>query len=359
MWSILSSYLSATALKTDPVWLLVVGASSGAKTEMLRSLEGLSNVRMVSAISSESAFLSGTAKDERAAGAKGGLLNELPRSGGVLLLKDLTTLFSMRHEKKVEVFAALREIHDGSWSRTLGVEGGRTFNWRGRLGVIAACTTEADTLHNAVAAQGLRFVQVRIVPEPDTAADSALALEGHHEEKRKILHETVVTLLEDPPGEIGNKNAVASQVKALAKFTTLARSAVDRNYRGEIELVHDPESPPRFLAALLHLWQSASLIGLPPSESSEIIRRVAFDSIPKLRRMILGTMAASRVSMQTSQIVSGVKHPRMAVLRTLEDLHAHGVVDRIGASQGESHSWRLSGTVFDWLKEAEVIADEE
>ena len=89
------------------------------------------------------------------------------------------------------------------------------------------------------------------------------------------------------------------------------------------------------------------------------MRRVAFDSIPKLRRVVLGVMATHRVAMSTTEITIQVKHPKTTVLRTLEDLHAHGVIDRLRVKQGVTDSWRLSEKSMDWLRVAQVIVEDE
>src|SRR5688572_3771207 len=60
-------------LPGDPVWPIIVGASSSGKTETLASISGLEGVRVVSTIT-ESGLLSGTARQETSESATGGLL---------------------------------------------------------------------------------------------------------------------------------------------------------------------------------------------------------------------------------------------------------------------------------------------
>jgi hypothetical protein len=59
------------------------------------------------------------------------------------------------------VLSALREIYDGRWDRPVGVDGGRTLAWAGRIAVVGAVTTAWDRAHDVVAAMGDRFVLIR------------------------------------------------------------------------------------------------------------------------------------------------------------------------------------------------------
>src|SRR5664279_969372 len=68
----------------------------------------------------------------------------LPRvlgARGVMVVKDYTTILSMSGDARAEVLAAMREVYDGSWTRNVGTDGGRSLEWRGRIAVVVACTT--------------------------------------------------------------------------------------------------------------------------------------------------------------------------------------------------------------------------
>lgn len=107
--------LVANLIPGDPVWLMLVGPSSGGKTEILNALAMLRHV-CLAAVLTEASLLSGTSKRETAKEAKGGLLREIGPFG-VLLLKDFTSILSMNRDPRAALLAALREIYDGSWTR--------------------------------------------------------------------------------------------------------------------------------------------------------------------------------------------------------------------------------------------------
>jgi microcompartment protein CcmK/EutM len=116
-------------LDGDPLWLLIISGSGNAKTETVVALDGI-GATVTSTISSTGALLSATAKQERTKDATGGLLRAIG-SRGVLVIKDVTSILSMGREMRTEVLGAIREIHDGRWSRNVGTDGGRTLEWTG------------------------------------------------------------------------------------------------------------------------------------------------------------------------------------------------------------------------------------
>ena len=129
---------AANYLPGTPVWLVLVSPPASGKTEILGSLALLPDVLQAATLT-EASLLSGSPKREHGKGAKGGLLRELG-DFGLVILKDMGSLLSMRPDAKSEVFAALREIYDGSWTRYVGTDGGRTLHWNGKLGMLAGAT---------------------------------------------------------------------------------------------------------------------------------------------------------------------------------------------------------------------------
>jgi hypothetical protein len=68
----------------------------------------------------------------------------------------------MGREMRAAVLAALREVHDGKWTRSVGAGGGLTLDWAGRIAIIGAVTTSWDEAHAAISAMGDRFVLLRM-----------------------------------------------------------------------------------------------------------------------------------------------------------------------------------------------------
>jgi hypothetical protein len=103
---------------------------------------------------------------------------------GVLVIKHVTSILSMSRELRGQVLGALREIHDGSWVRKVGTDGGQSLPWQGQIAIIGAVTTARDTHHAVIAAMGDRFILVRVDSTKGRQAAGRKAIGNTGEEVR-------------------------------------------------------------------------------------------------------------------------------------------------------------------------------
>jgi hypothetical protein len=342
---VLLATVAANRMRGDPVWLLVVGAPGSGKTELLVPLAGLPDVYRMATLT-ESALLSGTPAKDTAAGAKGGKLREIGPFG-ILLFKDFTSVLSMHRDPRAAVLAALREISDGSWTRVLGVDGGRTLHWQGKVGFVGGVTPAIDSHHAVTAALGERFVLYRLQPVDEQAqARRALAHAGREGVMRAELAEAVAGLfakvaLPDQPSPLapGDRDRLVD----LATLAARCRSAVERDgYRREIELIPQPEAPARLALVLLRLFTGLRLVGVDDAEAWPLVAKVALDSMPALRRAVLTQLAGAAAPQETRAVATAVGYPTPTARRALEDLTAHGVLARTSQGEGRADLWALS-----------------
>lgn len=340
----LACYAANLHLEADPVWLGLVSGSSTGKTETALALAACPHVSVESTLSGEAALLSGTPEKERSAGATGGLLRQVGERG-LLVLKDFTTILSMHPDKRGAILSALREVYDGSWSRAVGTGGGHRLEWKGKLGLVMCSTAAYDRAHAVIAVMGDRFLLVRLDDDKREAGTrAALAAASDGRAARAAIAQAAAGLLGHAPTTPPLDPALGDvdRLAKLADFVTLARSPVARDYKGEVELVLDPEGPYRFAKQLHALWRACGLLGLDRAGAWEVANRVARDSMPRLRWRVLDALAVAG-QQSTNTLARAALHPSRSVKRALEDLTAHRVVERIPADgPGLPDHWRLA-----------------
>jgi hypothetical protein len=221
------------------------------------------------------------------------------------------------------VLAAIREIYDGRWERNVGVSGGLTLTWTGRIAIIGAVTTAWDAAHAVIANMGDRFVIIRADSTIGRAgsANRAIRNTGAEIKMRATLAKAAGKLISNASkdGYQLTDDEVDQLVKA-ADIVTSARTAVERDYRGEIIDAHAPEMPTRFAKQLTQLIRGAMAIGIPAQNAMRLAIRCARDSIPPLRREILLDIVANPSS-QPHEVHRRIGRPRNTVRRELEALY--------------------------------------
>jgi hypothetical protein len=314
----------------------------------LQPLIGIQSVHIVSTLT-EASLLSGTPTRERARDASGGLLRRIG-DFGIILYKDFTSMLAMNRDTRGAVLAALREIYDGSWTRQVGVDGGKTLQWQGKVGLIGACTSTIDAHHSVISAMGERFIMYRLPTiNEDQLAARALEHQGSEAAMRKELSRDVSNLfsgltLNKPEALVGDEK---TRIIALATLSVRCRSAVERDGRTrDIELIAESESPGRLVLALSQLLAGVTAIGAHRSDAWQVVTKVALDCIPALRFRVIQRLAEATRAMETAVVADLVNCPLQTTRRALEDLTLHGVVSRIGEGQGKGGLWYLS----DWTK---------
>lgn len=342
--TILAAFV-ANQLVGDPVWLLTIGPPGCGKTELLQPLTAFPGIHQAATLT-EASLLSGTPKRERSDSAHGGLLHKIGQSG-IILLKDFGSVLSMQREPRAAVLAALREIFDGTWTRHLGTDGGKTLSWMGKAGLIAGCTQAIDSHHAVMASLGERFLLYRL-PEGDAESLAAAALEhvGSERKMRETLTRAVTDWFEGlslPTPHIPLEDVDRRFLTALSALVARCRSAVERDhYSREIEFVPDAEAPGRLARTLAQFIAGMTASGVSQEERWRLTRKVGLDCIPALRRRAIESMAASTGPKSTTDIVEALDHPISTVRRALEDLAAHHVLLRCSLGSGKSDLWELS-----------------
>jgi hypothetical protein len=332
----LDAVLSVAAthyLDGDPPWLLIVSGAGNAKTETVSSLSGV-GAHAVSTISSQGALLSASKQKEWTNGATGGLLREIGNSG-ILVIKDFTSIISMNREVRAEVLGALREVYDGSWIRSVGTDGARKIPWSGRIVLVGAVTTVYDSAYAVIAAMGDRFALVRVDSRLGrlSAGRQALRNVGHETEMRAELAAAVWELigrqLEPDRAQLSSANTdiLIDILLPVANLVTYARTAVERDYQGNVVEAHQPEAPTRLLKMLAQIVRGGLALGMVPNRALATALRVAGDSMPPLRLAVLADVLEYPWSL-TTDVRKRLQRPHNTIDRELQALHLLGLLEQ-------------------------------
>ena len=300
---------------------------------------------MVSTITGEAALLSGTSRKERAADATRGLLYKIKNSEcALLVIKDVTSILSMNRDTRALILAALREIHDGRWSRDIGGEGGRRLDWEGRIVVIGAVTTAWDAAHQVISTMGDRFVLVRLAAGSagrKAAGMQAMRNVKHETEMRADLSDEVGKLLQAIEVGAGQNELNEAEIEDmfdLADLVTRTRTAVERDFQGDPAFAHALEMPTRFAKQLVQLARGGLALGMTRTEAIAVVERAAADSVPPLRLAVL-TDVAAHADTATAEVVKRLQLPWKTVDRALQELQLLGVLVVYSVAYGMRTRW--------------------
>lgn len=322
-------------LNAPPVWLYVIGPSSGGKSTVLSTINKVSFVTELSDLTTNT-FLSGM----KVAGKETSLLKKLGNNF-VVVMKDFTTMISKEDSAKAQIIAQMREIYDGYISKATGH--GDIIVWgtkekRNKGTFIMAATEAIFKIQEEFSDMGTRAINYVFVPQDrKKTARASLKNKRNNEAFNTLLGQLQSDVAEFVDGMI----AIAphefpplpddheEEIIDVADLSSMCRSVVIRDYRGEKSLALSAEFPMRMADQLLATAQFLSFIngGTMTDAMKKSIYKVAFDSIPKQRRLVLEVLARHpRVEISGASML--MNYPPSLVRAWIEDIHMFGIVDR-------------------------------
>jgi hypothetical protein len=329
----------------DPCWLFIVAPPGTGKTTI--SIMGASQLPEVVMLGdlTENTLLSGFYGHDRP-----GLLEKLgmtrqeggtyiTEGTGLLLVKDFTTVLTMRREKRATILSQLREVHDGEWKRDFGT--GQTKIWRGRLTVIAAVTPVLDRHYSIFTLLGERFLQVRWHrPDSPLAGEQAIDQQQSEGQIRADCQAAVEEIFRrSAPAAPSLPLEAKRRIAALAEVVAIGRTHVFRNSFGqrEIDYAPEPEANTRISKQLASLARGIAglsrraAVGEPDLQDTF---RAGLGCLPDNRRKLLLAGLAG-------QDLNSVPMPRTVRRREVEELEALGLIETVGVIV-EDCDWKLT-----------------
>lgn len=327
---ILATILS-NQLLGDPVWLFVIGASGASKTEVLRSFQNMASIYTTSKLTAQSLVSGKVFKDSS---FDPSLLPHL--DGKTLILKDFTTILSMRAEDKQIIFSDLREAYDGYLEKNFGNIGKKRFN--AHFTIIAGVTPVLDKFTAMQQQLGERFLKIRLSQkETKTKIERAV----NNLEVQTAMREELNTAtqrffaqrlkLKETLKQVKIAKEIKDMIIKLAQYIASLRTSVSRNpYNREVlDYIPEDEVGTRLGIQLAKLGKAlAAIRNKKEITESElrILTRIAKDTIPKKVRILMDCLTKEPYGLKTSEFKEKTGIENRTCLYALYDLQVLGLV---------------------------------
>ena len=346
----IASVIATRLMLGDPIWLVIIGASSGGKSQILRPLS-LTDDKFLHRVDdlTENTFLSGVKMGE----GKGtpSLLHRIGKKG-MMVISDLTVLFSKSAESKATILSQFRMIYDGEMVKFSGTST-TSISWKGYLGIIAGCTPSIYAHFEEVADMGERFIYYRMKDydgEKATRLAMSRTLYGKElDDKLSVLYaeyiKEVVKASNDM--EITLPEKVKEHILSIAQFAERVRTPVHMDFKGTlIDRIPVSAMPMRVALQLTSIAKALYCIRKYEGEElngkdMDIIDHCGYSLANEEKRAVLKVMGSIQYGIyaKTQIIADKIGLATNITGNILQNLASVGIVERSGDTG--SLSWRV------------------
>lgn len=341
----------------DPLWGMIIDASGGGKTELLRTLRDEPYAYFMSKMTDKSMF--SMFRDSKHPEDLS-IIKDL--DGKVFIVKDMAPLLETKADKRKAVFSDLRDTYDGFSDRASGMTG--RMSYTAHFSFLAGCTKAIDQYTSMETELGERYLKIRA--RGDDAQTTIHSADG------KVTHRPVRLLKAERAGRTAGQEkemredlkrkvhdflnltipiprhvpqSIERQLAALADFTARARSSVARERGGPVLYKPQAEYGTRLNKELTKLLLALAAIrghSEPDNEDFATVQRVAEDSLPPNRLLVLNYLRSKESAGcgNVAEIAEAVDLSENTTRLLLEDLRLLKIVNRDGA-KGEKILYRL------------------
>ena len=356
----------ANRFNADPVWIIFIAPPSNTKTELLRSFDKHKDAVFISNLTPSTLVSGIKPKKDNPDPSLLPLLNDK-----MVILKDFTSVLSMRSENQQEILAQLREAYDGQYSKMFG--NGKKVEWSGRFGLMAACTPVYDSHYGVIGSMGERFLLYRTESmNGERMGMQAQKIVGQEDVMRAEIRQTVHTFINQfealKSNDFKKDDDVNGQIIDLACFCAYGRCPVERDYRNQaVKYQPIPEGTPRLVKQFMQIGMGLALVNGKTTidrEIYQIIKKIGRDLLPTQRLRVIQYLwdqkAVSTFAhwLDTTEVAEGVNLPGMTAKLLLEDLMVVGALNRNkGEAQGgrPPWMWQISQKMGEFIGGASVF----
>ncbi len=278
----------------DPLWGMIIDASGGGKTELLRSLRESELVVFVSKLTPKS--LKSGYRDPKHPERDPSLLPKL--DGKILVIKDLSPILSMNREARNAVISDLRDAYDGFSDDSYGNVG--LVGYKSRFSLIAASTLAIERYSSVDQELGERFVKFRARGNGNRAkVERAAENTSTTDEARETVTAAVREFFDvlPKPVLVSLSAPMRAAIVSVADFVATARSSVARDRNHDLLYAPKPEVGTRLVKELTKLAIALAFIrgkSEPDEEDLATVCRVAEDCLSPNRRELLAAIVEDR-----------------------------------------------------------------
>lgn len=314
----------------DPLWGMIVDASGGGKTELLRAFRCHPDAYFLSKLT-EKSLISGY-RDPEHPGKDPSLLPELDEK--VLIVKDLAPILQMRRESRNKILADFRDAYDGFSDNAVGTLG--RICYQARFTFLVACTLAVERFDCVEQELGERMVRFRAHGQFGLAktrrAIRAIGGDGEMREEMQRLIGNFLSQVRLSADRVPDR--LLEPLAQLSDFTARARSHVQRDRKGDLQYLPRPEVGTRLGKELGKLLLALAAVRAKPEPDKAdfaTVCRVADDCIPPNRLAVI--QALRQGPMTLAEIKRATNLPHGTAQRVLDNLRVLGIVEGTGDPQ--------------------------
>lgn len=326
----------------EPDIVGIIGASGCGKTEVIRALGELENqfVYPVSSITGHT-LVSGFEDNVDLAPS---LRNRL------LTIKDFTTLLAKKSDEVSEIFADLRELTDGHIGKDFG--SGVKKHYTGiHTSILFGCTNAIEKYNSMFSLLGQRITFFRPKSNRKKAMMQAMKNAGKETAFRDELHKTTLQFINytliNKKERLTNLSHIQDDYKniigELVLFLSIVRTHIDRDFKGDMARLPEPEYPTRLAKTFCKLVDAHSILydREPTEDDLNIAYRLILDNIPTERLRILNALINGE-ERTTTEVQTEAKVSNGFARRVLEDLKALEIIEGVSLGAGHADIWILN-----------------
>lgn len=340
--TVLSTYISKELGKANPLWLLLVGAPSSNKTQLVTLLRHAPDTLAVDVMTSNP-FISGAKQSENPQD----LLPQL--DGKCFIVKDYTSFFGRSEETVKQLLSDLVSIYDGEFTKHSSSRG--TVEYQATFSHIGCVTSEGLKMRQKYMNMvGARFLTMRIPPLTDKQQEDCFDIAWANDLPARFIEASKAAIshvmnvcekiragenLRPMDKSLRKRLNLLAQLIAKARGVIKSQTNTFTNEHGE-DVTHTEiadvqiEEPFRALHQLRRLCDSlAHLRGKAEVTMGEVTtaRLVALSSMPVNRAEILSVFQRhERVT--AKQAAETLNQNHKTTKRHLDELHRLGVLLR-------------------------------